>query len=160
MLIALSLFFGVGSAAAEDKPRPDGFIQDRADALKRGPEGLLDLACTLYDRARRANDPVHAFDVMREAADAGNDTAVLYLSAYLRFGVGTKKNEDEADKLLLGLVAKITGKRSSAFPTLAAAAKEIYSGRCGPSDIVTSHGLANIEEACSSTKDSRPAWCT
>lgn len=148
----------VESVATEQTPLPGWLVQEREDARQRGPEALLDVACALYARSGM-HGSAHAFGLMREAAEAGSDTAALYLSTYLRLGVGTKKDEDAADKIIVTLISKIRDKRSRDFPSTSDAAKEVYAGRCGPSDLVTSRQLSRADTLCDTIEEPKPLWC-
>jgi len=154
-MTALVLTLGP-AIAAESEALPDWFKQRHAEALKDGPSGLVDLGCTLFGQYRYD----YAFRLMQEAAEAGDDAAALYASSYLRAGVGTKKNEDAADRIVMNLVVKIREKRSARFPTLDDAASAIYSEKCSPNDLGTWGSLIQLEKNCQAAGSPKPKWCS
>lgn len=158
LLAGMMVFAAVSGAAfaAEPEALPDWFKERRAEALKDGPGGLVDLGCTLFGQYRYD----YAFRLMQEAADAGDDAAALYASSYLRAGVGVKGDDNAADRIVMALVLKIREGKSKRFPTVADAASAIYAEKCSPTDLGTWASLLQFEKNCASAENPKPKWCS
>ncbi len=148
-------FVGHAARAAEVDAMSESLKERRSEALQYGPGGLVDLACTLYGGFAYAD----AFRIMQEAAEAGDDAAALYLTSYLSVGIGTPKNEDAADRILMTLVPKIRKGQSARFATLEAAAYALFTEKCAPNGMGTWASIMNFEDNCRAAPDPKPAWC-
>jgi hypothetical protein len=147
--------------AAEDEVADRRETELRSAASSKDPAALRELGCFLYARGytRSVADAKEAFELIRDAAIAGDDTASLYYSVYVRRGYRTEKNEDEADKIAMTLLKKIREGRSAQFPMAVAAAFEIQSSRCGFGDPMTYGLFLNADNICHNIKGEKPEWC-
>ncbi|MCA0201971.1 MAG: hypothetical protein LCH56_14255 [Proteobacteria bacterium] len=108
-----------------------------------------DLACLLYKKAGR--DTAHASEAyknMRAAADAGDDIARLYVSAYLRKGFGVARSGAAANAFIADLMDHIGRSSPSPLTSLADAAAALQAGVCAPPD----------EEGASELYSTRPRF--
>lgn len=133
----------------------------RAAAESKEPAALRELACFLYDRRRYGSirARTESFELLRDAAKAGDDIAVLYYIGYLRYGYHAPKNEDEADRMAMTLLTKIRRGQSPHFSSSVAAALEVKSGRCGFSDFTTQDMFMEADNVCLNIKKPKPVWC-
>jgi TPR repeat protein len=136
-------------------------IELRSAASSSDPAAVRELACYLYNKRQRSPaNFAEAIALTHQAAQGGDDLASLYAAIYLRYGMRSSPNEDEADRILMNLITKIREKRSVQFPTTMDAVKEISTGRCAPRDVIAVSYFMNVDKICRSIKGAKPKWCT
>ena len=120
-------------SAARDRGELEQELRGKA---KQGTPGAKrELACFLYLTAEE-NSPraQEAYTNMQAAADAGDNEALLYASAYLRMGFGVKRRPAAAASFLASLQDHIGRSQSFPLTNLREAADALQSGRCAPKD--------------------------
>ncbi len=118
-----------GFLSAPDRPG----IGDTLTAARSGshPRDARLRACQVYQESN--NDPARlaeAYLHMRTAADCGDEPAALYVSAYLRAGVGASPSKDLANHF----IRRVLTRRGLDHDEWMAALKAFEYGECAPVD--------------------------
>lgn len=116
----------------------------RAAAAGQSPMATRELACFLYQtRGDDAERIKEAYWHMLSAANCGDLEAILYATAYLRSGVGAKKDDAAANMYLARLMQAIRHRPQDAriFKSGAHAAEEIKRDLCAPVDETSAYRL-------------------
>lgn len=122
-------------------------VENAQDSQIEQPFHSFVLACFLYKNESGTNKN-EAFTWMKKAADGNDLQAKLYVSAYLRLGVGIAANEDEANHILtetLAIIyrkqpnpaAEVMGGYADLVPSLLRkdASQMLVEGQCAPVDV-------------------------